>query len=88
MQVRTSTVGSLLEHEECKIVNREGRTVPLGEEGEVCLRGFNVMKCYWNEPKKTAEVFLFLFFPIFIFNFNLNDFPLPFNLYVFCIIQN
>ncbi len=41
---------------EHKIVDREGRVVPLGVAGEICIRGFSVMREYWNEKRKTDEV--------------------------------
>jgi fatty-acyl-CoA synthase len=41
---------------EVKIVDPEtGRTVPRGEPGELCTRGYSVMLGYWEEPDKTAE---------------------------------
>ena len=41
---------------ECKIVDLETGTseVPLGKEGELCVRGPQVMKGYWNRPDETA----------------------------------
>jgi long-chain acyl-CoA synthetase len=37
-------------------VDGSGRYVPLGERGELCISGPNVMKGYWNKPEATAEV--------------------------------
>ena len=37
------------------MINKRGETVPHYEEGELCFRGYNVMREYWDEPKKTAE---------------------------------
>ena len=52
---RVSTVGQVLPHIEIKIVDTEGRTVPRGETGEFCTRGYSVMKGYWNDEAKTKE---------------------------------
>ncbi len=54
---RTSTVGRVHPHLEVKIVDpATGLTVPRGEPGELCTRGYSVMLGYWDEPEKTAEV--------------------------------
>jgi fatty-acyl-CoA synthase len=54
---RTSTVGRVHPHLEVKVVDpATGLTVPRGETGEFCTRGYSVMLGYWNEPEKTAEV--------------------------------
>jgi fatty-acyl-CoA synthase len=54
---RTSTVGQVHPHLEVKVVDPEtGLTVPRGETGELCTRGYSVMLGYWNQPEKTAEV--------------------------------
>jgi fatty-acyl-CoA synthase len=54
---RTSTVGRVHPHTEVKIVEPvTGLTVPRGEPGEFCTRGYSVMLGYWNEPEKTGEV--------------------------------
>ncbi|WP_280457846.1 AMP-binding protein [Nocardia carnea] len=54
---RTATVGQVGPHLEIKIVDPvSGRTLPRGEPGEVCTRGYSVMLGYWEDPEKTAEV--------------------------------
>ncbi|MCG7854475.1 MAG: AMP-binding protein [Methanoregulaceae archaeon] len=51
---RVSTVGRVFPHTELKIVDpKSGRTVPRGEIGEICARGYCVMKCYYNNPSAT-----------------------------------
>jgi fatty-acyl-CoA synthase len=53
---RTATVGGVMPHVEVKIVDPvTGRTLPRGEPGELCTRGYSVMLGYWNAPDKTAE---------------------------------
>ena len=53
---RTSTVGRVHPHVEVKVVDPvDGATVPRGETGELCTRGYSVMLGYWDEPEKTAE---------------------------------
>ncbi|MGK8512121.1 AMP-binding protein [Nocardia asiatica] len=54
---RTATVGRAGPHLEVKIVDpATGLTVPRGEPGELCTRGYSVMLGYWDDPEKTAEV--------------------------------
>ncbi|MGI5125969.1 AMP-binding protein [Pseudonocardia sp. CA-107938] len=56
LELRVSTVGRVMPHVEVKIVDPEtGLTVPRGEPGELCTRGYSVMLGYWEEPEKTAE---------------------------------
>jgi fatty-acyl-CoA synthase len=53
---RVSTVGRVGPHLEVKVVNPvTGLTVPRGEAGELCTRGYSVMLGYWDQPEKTAE---------------------------------
>src|SRR3546814_19138287 len=42
-------------HREGKIVGEAGRTVARGVEGELCTRGYSVMRGYWNDPEATAN---------------------------------
>jgi fatty-acyl-CoA synthase len=56
LELRVSTVGRLHPHVEVKIIDPEtGLTLPRGEPGELCTRGYSVMLGYWEEPDKTAE---------------------------------
>jgi fatty-acyl-CoA synthase len=56
LELRVSTVGRVHPHLEVKIVDPDtGLTVPRGEPGELCTRGYSVMLGYWEEPEKTAE---------------------------------
>lgn len=53
---RVETVGRAMPGIEVKLVNPEtGLEVGVGEQGEVCCRGYNVMKGYYNMPEATAE---------------------------------
>jgi fatty-acyl-CoA synthase len=56
LENRCGTVGQVMPHVEIKIVDpATGRTVPRGEPGEFCARGYAVMRGYWNDPERTAE---------------------------------
>ena len=53
---RVSTVGRVGPHLEVKVVDPDsGLTVPRGEPGELCTRGYSVMLGYWEQPDKTSE---------------------------------
>ena len=57
LELRVSTVGRPGPHAEIKIIDpTTGETLPVHTEGELCTRGYLVMKGYWNQPEKTAEV--------------------------------
>jgi fatty-acyl-CoA synthase len=54
---RVSTVGAIHPHVEAKVIDPStGRTLPRGEPGELCTRGYLVMLGYWNDPNATREV--------------------------------
>ncbi len=56
MQRRTETVGKVMPHIEMKIVDPEtNKTLGPGEQGELCCRGYNVMKGYYNNEEATAK---------------------------------
>ncbi|WP_018314435.1 AMP-binding protein [Cupriavidus sp. UYPR2.512] len=52
---RTTTVGRIQPHLEVRIVDAKGATVPVGETGELCTRGYSVMLGYWDDEARTAE---------------------------------
>ncbi len=53
---RTKTVGRNLPHQEVKIIDIAGdETVSLGQVGEVCFRGYHLMRGYYNNPEATAQ---------------------------------
>ena len=53
---RIETVGHNLPHQEVKIIDTESQaTVAIGEVGEVCFRGYHVMRGYYGEADKTAQ---------------------------------
>lgn len=52
---RCETVGRVHPHLEVKIVDGAGQIVPVGTSGELCTRGYSVMKGYWDDAEKTAD---------------------------------
>jgi fatty-acyl-CoA synthase len=57
LEIRVTTVGKALPNTEVKIVDPETReTLPVGEQGELCTRGYLVMKGYDADPAATADV--------------------------------
>ncbi len=53
---QTETVGPALPHVEVKVVDPEtNETLPPNTQGEVCCRGYSVMKGYYNQPDATAS---------------------------------
>jgi long-chain acyl-CoA synthetase len=52
---KAGSIGTPIAGCEMKVVDDEGRDLPVGEVGEIVIRGANVMKGYWNKPEATAE---------------------------------
>ncbi|MFZ5675734.1 MAG: AMP-binding protein [Pseudomonadota bacterium] len=55
LEKRVGSVGRIHPHVEVKIVDADGRIVPPGEAGELCTRGYSVMRGYWDDAEKTDE---------------------------------
>ncbi|MEX1056211.1 MAG: AMP-binding protein, partial [Natronospirillum sp.] len=49
------TIGIPAPDTEVQVVDPEGNVLPVGEAGELCVRGPQVMKGYWNRPKETEK---------------------------------
>ena len=55
IEKRVETVGRAVPWVEIKLVDSDGRVVPIGEKGEVCTRGYSVMLGYWDDEEQTRE---------------------------------
>jgi len=55
IDLRVGTVGVTLPHTEVKVVDDDGRILAPGMSGELCVRGYNVMRGYWEDPERTDE---------------------------------
>jgi long-chain acyl-CoA synthetase len=53
---RTGSVGRAVQGVDVRIVDEEGHDTPVGDEGEVWVKGPNVFAGYWNDPEATARV--------------------------------
>ena len=51
----TGTIGMPLPSTDVEIRDDDGNTLALGEIGEICIRGPQVMRGYWNKPEETAK---------------------------------
>jgi long-chain acyl-CoA synthetase len=49
-------IGLPIPSTECRVIDSEGNPLPVGETGELCVRGPQVMRGYWNRPEETAKV--------------------------------
>ena len=52
---KLGTIGLPVSNTLCKVIDEEGNDLPLGEAGELCVKGPQVMKGYWQRPEATAE---------------------------------
>jgi long-chain acyl-CoA synthetase len=53
----SGTIGVPIPSTDATILDDDGKPVALGQVGEICLKGPQVMKGYWNRPEETAKVF-------------------------------
>lgn len=55
VEERVATVGRVHPHAEAKIIGPDGGTLPVGQQGEYCSRGYAVMAGYWDDAERTSE---------------------------------
>jgi len=53
--VKFGSSGKIVAHLEAKIVDSDNNELPKGQKGEIIVKGGNVMKGYWKNPKATSE---------------------------------
>ncbi|MBV5314635.1 MAG: AMP-binding protein [Prolixibacteraceae bacterium] len=53
--IKFGSSGKLVKYMDLKICDNDGNELPLGVKGEIVVKGDNVMKGYWNNPKASAE---------------------------------
>jgi fatty-acyl-CoA synthase len=52
---RYTSIGQCMPHMELRLVDNNGRTVPVGSQGEIWARGYSIMRGYYKDPEGTAE---------------------------------
>lgn len=52
---RVGSVGQVHPFVESKIIDEDGHIVPRGQQGEICFRGYSVMRGYWNDTERTKD---------------------------------
>jgi len=55
---KPGSIGTPIKNVEMRVVDDDGHEVPQGEVGEIVIRGYNVMKGYWQRPEATAETII------------------------------
>ncbi|MBK82388.1 MAG: long-chain fatty acid--CoA ligase [Gammaproteobacteria bacterium] len=53
--IQVGTIGLPVAGTLAKIIGEDGQTLPMGEQGELCIKGPQVMKGYWERPDATAD---------------------------------
>jgi fatty-acyl-CoA synthase len=55
LERRVTSVGRIHPHVEAKVIDTEGRILPVGQRGELLTRGYCVMLGYWDDAERTTE---------------------------------
>ncbi|MCS5558317.1 MAG: AMP-binding protein, partial [Oceanospirillaceae bacterium] len=54
--IRIGTIGKVVQGTEVKVIGEDGADLGFNEEGELCVKGPQVMAGYWQRPEATADV--------------------------------
>ncbi len=55
--IQAGTIGTLVAETQAKVINDAEEPLPLGQAGELCVRGPQVMQGYWQRPQETQQAF-------------------------------
>ena len=55
IEKKSTTVGTIMDNVEARILSPEGKPVPVGEKGEYAVKGYLVMQGYFNDPENTRK---------------------------------
>lgn len=58
MELKLSSVGYVMPFAHAKVVDRQGKTLCIGERGELCIAGYQLQRGYWKNEEKTREVMI------------------------------
>ncbi|EXJ83975.1 long-chain acyl-CoA synthetase [Capronia epimyces CBS 606.96] len=58
IELKLATVGKVMPHAHAKVVDRDGKILPIGQRGELCIAGYQLQRGYWRNAEKTAEVMI------------------------------
>lgn len=59
LELRSTSLGKPFPHVLCKVVDpATGEELPIGEKGELCVKGYNIMRGYYKMPEATANSFI------------------------------
>ena len=58
MEEKLASVGKVIPHTLAKVIGPDGKIVPCGVRGELCMAGFGVQKGYYKNPGKTNELMI------------------------------
>lgn len=56
-EIAANTIGQICNHVEAKVIDENGRIIPKGMPGELCIRSYANFLGYWDDEAKTKEIY-------------------------------